>query len=188
GGRGWGEAGEGGKGGKRLLGRVGLVPSPALRIGVSAAYGPYLQDRLDPKLPVGKRATDYHQRLGMTDLEVLAGHLEVRGEGVWNTWETPTVGDLDVTGGYAEAKYAFSFGGYVAGRFDLLRFGKIKDSSGAERPWDADVTRFETGVGYRFNRGTIAKLVYQHNELDYGSASMEEERSSLVAAQLSVSF
>ncbi len=185
---GWGKTGQDDNSGKTFLGRVGLAPSPGLRVGVSAAYGPYLQDRLDPQLPAGKRATDYHQRIGMADLEVLAGHLEVRGEGAWNTWETPTVGDLGVTGGYAEAKYSFAFGGYLAGRFDLLRFGKIKDSAGDERPWDADVTRFETGIGYRFNRGTIAKLVYQHDELDYGTPSVENERSSLVAAQLSISF
>src|SRR5207249_1384164 len=122
------------------------------------------------------------------DLEVLAGHLEVQGEGAWNTWETPTVGDLDAASGYAEAKYSFPFGGYIAGRFDLLRFGKIKDSTGAERPWDANVTRIETGIGYRFNRGTIAKLVYQHDELDYGTPSQERQRSSLVAAQLSITF
>jgi hypothetical protein len=185
---GWAVTSQDDNSGKSFLGRVGLAPAPGLRAGVSAAYGPYLVDALNPQLPAGKTATDYHQRLGMADLEVLAGHLEVRGEGAWNTWETPTLGDLDVLGGYAEAKYSFSFGGYVAGRFDALRFGKIKDSSGAERPWDADVTRFEAGAGYKFDHGTIAKLVYQHNELDYGRPADSYERSSLVAAQLSISF
>src|SRR5439155_1401292 len=84
------------------------------------------EDQLNPQLPAGKHATDYHQRLGMADFEVLSGHLEVRGEGAWNTWETPTVGALEATTGYAEAKYSSSFGGYLAGRFDVLRFGQIK--------------------------------------------------------------
>ena len=184
----WAATGQDDNAGKSFLGRVGLAPSPGLRVGVSAAYGPYLEDQLNPQLPAGKHATDYHQRLGMADFEVLSGHLEVRGEGAWNTWETPTVGALEATTGYAEAKYSSSFGGYLAGRFDVLRFGKIKDSTGAERPWDANVTRFETGIGYRFNRGTIGKLVYQHDELDYGTPSKERERSSLVAAQLSITF
>jgi hypothetical protein len=185
---GWGVTSQDDNGGKSFLGRVGLAPTPSLRVGVSASYGPYLQDALNPSLPAGKTATDYHQRLGMADLEVLAGHLEVRGEGAWNVWETPTVGDLEVASGYAEAKYSFSFGGYVAGRFDAIRFGKIRDSSGAERPWDADLTRFEAGVGYRFDRNVIAKLVYQHNELEFTGPSAHHDRPSLVAAQLSISF
>jgi hypothetical protein len=185
---GWGVSSQDDNGGKSFLGRVGLAPTPSLRVGVSASYGPYLQDALNPSLPAGKTATDYHQRIGMADLEVLAGHFEVRGEGAWNTWETPTVGDLEVTSGYAEAKYTFSFGGYVAGRFDAIRFGKIKDSTGAERPWDADVTRYEAGFGYRFDRNVIAKLVYQHNQLEYTGPSAHYDRPSLVAAQLSITF
>ena len=90
--------------------------------------------------------------------------------------------------GYAEIKYAFEFGGYVAGRFDAMRFGKIRDSGGRERTWDANVTRFEVGVGYRFDRSTLAKLVYQHDELEYEGAATRYERPSLVAAQLSVAF
>jgi hypothetical protein len=185
---GWGVTGQDDNSGKTFLGRIGLAPGPGVRAGVSAAYGPYLQDALNPKLPAGKVATDYHQRLGMADLEVLAGHFEARAEAAFNVWETPTVGDLEVTAGYAELKYALPLGVYVAGRIDAERFGKITDSSGARRTWDADVTRFEGGVGYRFDRGTIAKLVYQYNDTAATRPGGERATSSLVAGQLSISF
>jgi len=185
---GWGITSQDDNSGKTFLGRIGLAPTPGLRAGISAAYGPYLQDALNPQLPAGKQATDYHQRLGMADLEVLTGHLEGRAEAAFNVWETPTVGDLKVTTGYAEAKYTLPLGTYVAGRIDAERFGKITDSSGARRSWDADVTRFEGGVGYRFDRGTVAKLVYQHNDMAPVTPGGEHDTSSLVAAQLSISF
>lgn len=185
---GWGTTDQDDNSGKSFLGRVGLAPMPSLRIGVSAAYGPYLQDALNPSLPAGKHATDYHQRLGMADLEVLAGHVEVRGEAAFNVWETPTVGDLETAGGYVEAKYSFPFGGYLAGRFDAIRFGEITDSGGARRPWDADVTRYEAGFGFRLNRGSIAKLIYQYNEMAATAPGGDQTNSSMVAGQLSISF
>ena len=185
---GWGVTSQDDNAGKCFLGRIGLAPMPSLRVGVSAAYGPYLQDALNPELPAGKTASDYHQRLAMADVEVLAGHFEIRGEGAFNVWETPTVGDLEVTSGYAEVKYALPVGAWFAGRWDTIRFGEITDSGGAKRPWDADVTRFEVGGGYRFDRNTIAKLVYQVNEMEPTSPGGASTTSSLVAALLSISF
>jgi len=185
---GWGNTSQDDNSGKCFIGRIGLAPTPTFRAGVSAAYGPYLNDALNPSLPAGKTATDYHQRLGMADLEVLAGHFEARAEAAFNVWETPTVGDLETTAGYAEVKYSLSVGAYLAGRIDVERFGKITDSSGARRTWDANVTRIETGLGYRFDRSTIAKLVYQYNEMAATTPGGEKTTPSLVAAQLSISF
>lgn len=186
---GWGNTGQDENSGKSVLGRVGLAPWPGVRAGVSAAYGPYLADALNPKLPAGHAATDYHQRLGMADVEVVAGHVEVRAEGAWNVWETPTVGDLDVASGYVEAKYSLPVGAFFAGRLDAMRFGEIADSSGEQRPWDANLTRFEVGAGYRLDRGAVAKLVYQRTSLEYDEGPAERYvRPSMVAAQLSVSF
>ena len=67
-----------------------------------------------------------------------------------------------------------------------MKFGKIKDSSGANRPWDDDVTRYETGLGYRFDRDILAKVIFQRT-LSEG-ANETYRRHSLVAAQLSVGF
>ena len=185
---GWGSTGQDENAGKSVLARFGFAPAPAFRVGVSGAYGPYLNDSENPNLPPGKTATDYHQVLAMADAELQAGRFELRMEGARNTWETPTVGDLDVTGGYAEIKYTFGFGGFVAGRYDVLRFGEITDSGGASRPWDHDVTRYETGAGYRLDRSTVAKVVFQQTRLDREGASPSSPTYSLVAAQLSFKF
>lgn len=185
---GWGSTAQDENSGKSVLARFGFAPAPALRVGVSGAYGPYLNDSENPSLPPGKSATDYHQILAMADTEVQIGHIELRFEGAHNTWETPTVGDLDVTSGYGELKYTFGFGGFLAGRYDVIRFGKITDSSGESRPWDYDVTRIETGAGYRFDRSTTAKIVFQQTTLDRQGMTPEYPEYSMVAAQLSFKF
>jgi hypothetical protein len=159
---GWGNPARDENSGKSVLGRICMVPIPALRIGVSGAYGPYLVKELTPKLPPGKVATDYHQRLAMADFELLMGHLELRAEAAMNRWESPIVGNLDSQTGYAELKYTLGLGAYLAGRYDVLRFAEIKGSNGVSLPWDANVTRYEVGAGYRFDRSTLAKIVYQN--------------------------
>jgi hypothetical protein len=184
---GWGSTEVDENSGKSLLGRVGLAPLPWLRVGVSGSVGPYLHAELDPGLPPGRTANDYDQRLVMADAELLFDRLELRAEGARNVWETPTVGDLEVESGYVEAKVATSFGAYAAGRFDVLRFGEIADSGGTLRPWDHDVTRIEAGVGYRFTRDVLAKVIVQHTTIERGGTAGDRVLS-LVAAQLSVGF
>jgi hypothetical protein len=173
---------------KTLLGRVGVLPHPSLRVGVSGAYGPYLGGWLDPYLPAGKTALDYHQKLRMADLEFLFGHVELRSEGFVNTWETPTVGALDVWGGYVEGKVTLGAGLHVAARVDRMRFSELADSGGRSRPWDHDRERTEFGVGYRLTRDVIAKAVAQRNQMRRDAQDGGDQRSDLVGAQLSVRF
>jgi hypothetical protein len=185
---GWGSTAKDENSGKSVLGRVGLAPLPWLRLGVSGAYGPYLIQELNPELPAGKVADDYHQKLAMADLELQGGHLELRGEGATGAWETPTVGDLTFLSGYAELKYAFACGAFLASRYDAMQFGDITDSAGLRHSWDSNVSRYELGAGYRFNRDVVAKLVHQHTRIDAGTVYPDVRRQSLVAAQLSVAF
>ena len=169
------------------MGRVGLAPLPGLRFGVSGSTGAYLSDDVEPTLPPGRSAESYDQTLFMADVEYATGRFELRGEGALNTWETPSLGDLTVRGYYVEGKYAFPVGAFVALRFDQLRFDEVQGSTGPARPWDDDVTRLEGGVGYRFDRHVIAKLVYQDNTLDPGAGG-DSRSSDLVAAQVSLGF
>ena len=183
---GWGNTTVDENHGKSVLGRIGLAPLPGVRIGVSGAYGPYLVSALNPDLPSGKSAEDYHQKLVMADLELLASHAEVRAEGAYNVWESPTVGNLKVSSAYAEFKYTLPFSTFLAGRWDVMRFGDILDSSGAAHPWDANVDRLEAGAGYRFTREAVGKLVYQHTKID--DADPRDQDLSMVAAQVSIAF
>ncbi len=183
---GWGNTSQDENNGRTLLGRVGLAPWPWLRAGVSGAWGPYLDEGLDPRLPAGQTASDYHQELTMADLELSAGHFELHAEGARNFWETPTVGRLAVNSGYVELKVTSPFGGWAAGRLDAIRYGTIEDSSGESRPWDDDIDRLEAGVGWRFTRAALGKLVYQRSS--FTGYEGPDRVHSLMAAQVSVAF
>jgi len=185
---GWGSTAQEENSGKTVLGRVGVTPLAGVRLGISGAYGPYLDHSVEPGLPAGHQVEDYHQQLAMADVEVVAGHVEGRAEGAYNVWQTPTVGDLNVQSGYAELKYAFSFGGYLAGRWDGMWFGRIADSSGTVHPCDGNLTRLETGAGYRFSRAAQGKLVYQLTRYEQTPSTGRPRDRSLVAAQLSIAF
>jgi hypothetical protein len=170
--------------GKSWLGRIGLQPWPGVRVGASGSWGPYLPDAFAAGMPPGKTVNGYAQKLLMADGEWLVSHLEIRGEGIWNVWETPTAGDAEVRGGYVEARIALPHGAFAAGRWDVLRFGDVTDSTGAARAWDLDLSRVEAGLGYRVQRGVIVKAIYQQTRFLRGS----DIRESLYAAQAALSF
>jgi hypothetical protein len=170
---------------KGLQGRLGLAPLPGVRAGVSAAYGAYLPRSLDGQLPAGRNADDYHQRLLMADAELLAWHVELRSEAFHNVWETPTLGDLEAHGGYAEAKLTLLPGLYAAGRYDVIRFSAAHLSTGEAFPWNDNADRIEAGLGFRPVRGAVIKAVWQHQRLADEDGS---HRSDLAAVQLALGF
>jgi hypothetical protein len=182
---GWGNTGEDENRGNTTLGRIGFAPTPWLRFGASGASGPYLIKNLSATLPAGKRPEDYRQQLVMGDLEVLQGHVELRTEAVANTWETPNVGNLDVWGGYVEGKLALPAGLWAAARWDVMRFGDITDSTGAQHTWDYDQDRIETGLGLRWDRNVLLKGVFQRNIQHESTADYS---SDLYGLQLTLIF
>lgn len=182
-------AGRDNNGDKSFLGRIGVMPTPGTRLGVSGSVGSYLPSGLDPFLPAGTRAESYDQVLVMADAEWAFDRFELRGEGMVNTWQAPLLGDLTVRGGYVEGKMAFSAGWFAAGRYDVLRFDDLQGTSGPVRPWDADVTRFEGGLGYRIDRHVTAKAVYQSTKRDPGPGAATAARTdNLLAAQVVIGF
>ncbi len=185
---GWGSTSRDDNSGKSFLGRLGFAPNPSLRLGVSGSYGPYLLDALNPALPAGTDVNDYHQKLLMADLEVMVGHAELRAEAVNNFFESPTLGELSTRGGYAELKYLLGSGLFLAGRWDVQRYGKIVNSAGEAKPWDWNVTRGEGGVGFRISRDATAKVAYQHTRFETGVPGFNWRNESILAAQLSIGF
>jgi hypothetical protein len=88
---GWANAGEEENSGKCYLGRLGIMPHPAIRAGISGAIGPYLEEEANDLLPPGKTAEDYDQRLAMVDAEFCSGTSKC-GEAYRNVWQTPSSG------------------------------------------------------------------------------------------------
>jgi len=185
---GWGEPGEDGNSGKTVLGRVGLTPLPSVRLGVSGAVGPYLIDALADSLPAGKHVNDYDQRLAMVDAEFELGHVELRGEGYRNVWQTPRAGDLRVSGYYVEGKYTLPVGLYAAARWEIERFSKVDDGAGAGEPWHADQDRIEAGLGYRVSRGVILKADWQQQRSLAGGPTQPGDKAAIGALALVVKF
>jgi len=173
--------------GKSVIGRIGLSPAPALRFGVSGSWGAYLDDAVSDGLPAGAHVTQYRQRLGMADAQLLLGHLELRAEGAINVWETPTVGELRVGGGYGEARLVFATRWYAAARGDRLRFSRVVESTGRSLPWDHDLDRAEGGIGYRIERRASLKAVAQRT-WDHDADENETYAYDLVALQFVLSF
>jgi hypothetical protein len=170
---------------KGVLGRIGLAPTPSLRVGVSGAWGAYLMSKVQPQLPPGASVDDYHQILGMADLELTSGRFELRSEGYYNTWTTPTVGDLHVHGGYGELKVTLIPGLWAAARGEVMRFSDLTGATLGTRPWDDNRDRFEGGLGYRVTREVLLKSVFQrtvHHEDD------GNENYDLGALELSLVF
>lgn len=172
--------------GKTVLGRLGLRPSPALRLGLSGARGPWLPRSFAAFLPAGADLAKLEQHLAIADIEVAGGRLEARGEAYVNDWETPFVGRLTVRGGWAEARLGIGPGAWIAARGEARRHSKVTGSGGTRRPWDHDRDRWEAGAGYRVTRQATVKAAWQRNvERLPGAAARNHD---LLAATLSLGF
>jgi hypothetical protein len=181
---GWSSPGEDANGGKAVMGRLGIVPTVGLRLGVSAAQGAYLGEWVAYALPAGKKETDYMQTLGMADVSFERGRVELRAEGFVNEWETAYCGTLRSTGGYAEGRFGFESGVWLAARAEALRFSELTDGS-LTRPWDDEVGRLDVCVGYRIARGAAIKSDWQRARLRRIDGT---QTSDLFVSQLSLEF
>ena len=101
-------------------------------------------------------------------------------------WETLATGDLDVDGGYLEARVPFANGAWVALRGDALRFSDVTTGASVRRPWDDDVQRLEGVIGYRVTRDVRLKLGAQRTQRQpFGAARV---RTDLLMAGLGFRF
>ena len=101
-------------------------------------------------------------------------------------WEAPLIqDDLDVVGGFVEARFDFLPGWYAAGRVGALLFDDIEidPATGATAPWDRDTHRTELALGYRLAREVLLKLDWQRTTVP--DTDFEQ---NLFAVQLSAVF
>jgi hypothetical protein len=172
--------------GNTYLGRLGLVPIPGVRVGVSGADGTWMPAWYSYVLPPGGDVRDYHETTLMADAEFLRGPFELRGEGVRRDWKTVKTGTLGVDGGYVEARWSFENGTWLAGRTETLRFSDVTTSAAVTRPWDDGVDRFEGVLGMRVTEAVRAKLAFQRTRRHPFSADVLQD--DLVAGSLSIRF
>jgi hypothetical protein len=167
--------------GKQVTGRLQWRPTIGLVLGGSAARGSYLADSAlaATSLPAGAAGRSTQRAFGV-DAEYSRDHWLVRGEGVWNRWEIPTLApSITASSAFVEGTYKILPGLFAAARIDTLRFSRLTTPT-QSRTWDAPIDRFETGVGYYVQRNLLAKGIYQYNRRDGGLV----RRRGLVAIQL----
>jgi hypothetical protein len=183
---GWPSPGPDNTPGNTYLGRLGLVPVPGIRVGVSGADGTWMPAWYAYALPPGEQVRDYHETTIMADAEFLRGPFELRSEGVRRHWQTVKTGTLGVDGGYVEARWSFPDGAWLAARSESLRYTHVTTSSGVSRPWDDDVGRFEGVLGLRVTKDVRAKLAFQRTRrYPFAAERLEDD---LVAGSLSIRF
>lgn len=157
--------------GSTWMARVGFAPVPSVRLGLSAAEGPYLSaPTLDAagNPPYAEDPSDFDQRLHGVDVAYQAGSWLVHSEAYRVVWEAPLVSDdLEAFGGYVELRFDFLPGWYVAGRLDGLQFSDIATGpqAGTRAPWDQDTRRTEVALGYRLAREVLLKLDWQRTTI-----------------------
>jgi len=153
--------------GQQFIGRLGVVPVTGFRVTGSASRGPYLDRLVVPFLPKEKDLEAYNQTALGLAADWAWSHVSLNGELLRNEYESPWISeDLGLTSWYAEAKYAFAAGAYLAARFDRLKFDEIDVKNGTtgetERiGWDNDVQRIEAAVGYRFTPDCLVRYDVQ---------------------------
>ncbi len=170
--------------GQTTLGRLGVVPFPGLRAGVSVAWGTWMPEWFSRQLPPGGSLRDYHESLALSDLELSRGRWELRAEGFIKGWQTLSSGTLRLRGGYAEARLGLANGAWLAARCDAIRFDDVTTSAGVTRPWDDGIDRIEVGVGYRMSRDVRIKAAAQRDLIHpFGAGA---ETSDLYALGVSI--
>lgn len=155
----------------QLAGRIAWRPAFALRLGLSAARGRYVDDLLYEQAPSLQLPPDGSQTALGVDLEWAGGAWLVRAEALTSSWEVPAPFEagLDVRAStvFVEARRSLGARFYVAGRFERLAFSRVTGTSGSF-DWDAPVTRVEAGLGWKPLRHALFKLAYQYDWRDGG--------------------
>jgi hypothetical protein len=170
--------------GKQILARLGFVPAPWIRAGISGSRAPYLYEDLNEDLPPGQTVDQFMQKLAAADLELSYGHGVLYSEFLFSRFESPFIGNLDLRSWYVEGKWTVLPGWYIAGRFDRMIFADVALSGGGAEAWDADLWKREIGIGFKPSKRLVAKLVHQQSQVNVTPPVVR----AFAAAQLSVVF
>lgn len=155
------------KPGKRMrpVAGGGVSAGPGFRVGVAATRGPYLSRDLEAELPIGTAWDDFSQSVVAVDARYSAGHIEVRGEATWSSYDVPTVPDqVRGFGWYGEIRGTVTPRFFVAARYEDSKYAFIRPVSRAF--WVGSETRQingEIGAGLRFSADALLKASFRRD-------------------------
>lgn len=167
-------------------GRLGYRPDAAWRLGASFSTGPYMISHpgLPAGLPPGRNRDDYNQTTLVFDAAWSRRHLEVWAELFLSRFEVPNNGDADTLAYYVEVKYGLSPKWNFATRWNHQVFNQVDNGAGGETRWDRNTWRWDTALGYQFDRHWQARIQYSYTHKD-GPLQQGEQ---MLAAQLTLKF
>ncbi len=174
--------------GAQLVARVGIQPTMGWKLGVSGAYGPYLEEGAasDSDFPDGKSVEDFNQLIVGIDAAYSVWRCEFFLEAVRNQWDVANVKDsLGLTGGYVEGTVALKPRLRYSLRLGQLRYDEIDDGNGGKVAWDYNVRRVETGLEYYIERNVRAKAIVQLNSWDEAAP---DDGDNMIGLQLATAF
>lgn len=164
--------------------RLVVRPRSGLALGVSAARGAYLSRSLD-SVASGAASRAAQEAAGV-DVEWAAGRLVTRGELLVSRWRQPTLPGHGVSAlaAWGEGRVRLLPGLDVGLRLDRLTFGDVVTGT-TRAPWEAAVTRVETGVAWVPMRHVRTTVAVQRNRRPDGGRVRHD---TLLAAQFGVWF
>ncbi|MEZ5421115.1 MAG: hypothetical protein R2708_27775 [Vicinamibacterales bacterium] len=163
---------------------------PGLVLGLSAARGAYLSRSLAATLTAGESIERLRQRAGGLDVEWSAGRWLARAEVIASAWGLPAFSGTGAAtapralAAWGEGRVRVAPGFDIGLRVERLAFSDIT-ADRVREPWEAPVTRVETGLAYSPIRHLRLKLAAQHNRRPLGG---RVRRDTLFAAQVGVWF
>jgi hypothetical protein len=175
--------------GRAVSTRVVVRPTPTVAIGLSGASGAYLSRTLDPVLAPGESTRRLWQRAAGVDMEVATGPWVVRGEVLASRWQVPAlatgaVDPLMAMTGWVEGRVRLLPGLDLGLRLEHLGFSTL-DAAGTQEPWEAAVSRVESGLAFVPARHLRFKIAAQRNRRPGGGRVRHD---TLFAAQVGVWF
>ncbi len=167
-------------------GRIAYRPNAAWNFGSSFSYGAYLlPSTLSlPAFPTGRGLGDFPQTTLAQDVSYAWHHWQLWAEVFESRFAVPNVGHADTVAYFLEAKYKITARLFGALRWNQQLFGSVPDGAGGSQPWDRDLWRVDSALGYRFDRHLQGKLQYSYSH----QSGPFQQGEQLLAAQITVKF
>jgi hypothetical protein len=131
-------------------GGIGYTVVQGFRVGTSAYYGPYLHREFVYYRPGEAKPGELRASAFGIDTQWARGYWSTHGEWQWFKRPYRAMPTFTQTGGYAEARRVLHPRWYLAGRINSLQASV-----------GADITSYETAVGFRPGAHQLIKAGYQ---------------------------
>jgi len=145
------------------VGHVSYQIVPELQVGGSYTRGPYMRPQVADQFGPVNLTRQVQEAYGL-DAAFARGHVEVRGEVLFNRWEVSlAAADPRDVSYYVDTRVTLAPGLFAAARFNAIHFRDLARSTGGVDRWDYNVRRWQVGSGYRLGRNTEIRGEYMIN-------------------------